>query len=136
MSGSCTGHEDEVEDGKPLVRPTIRKELHEEGRDQAIDDEDLAPLFPLRISGPPQATSYGRIRTALIRVLVVANPVCMTWLSYWRLVAGHRPQLRIPQTAPEVGHAAMVRRIARLRLGLTAHDVVVAVVHTPSGELG
>ena len=30
------------EDDKPLVRPTTRKEPHEEVRDQAIDDEDLA----------------------------------------------------------------------------------------------
>ena len=34
--------EDEGEDDKPLVRPTTRKEPHEEVRDQAIDDEDLA----------------------------------------------------------------------------------------------
>ena len=32
-------HEDE--DDKLLVRPTTRKEPHEEGRDQAIDDEDF-----------------------------------------------------------------------------------------------
>ena len=37
-------HEDEGEDDKPLVRPTTRKEPLEEGRDQTIDDEDLAPL--------------------------------------------------------------------------------------------
>ena len=39
-------HEDEDEDDKPLVRPASRKEPLEEGRDQAIDDEDLAPLVP------------------------------------------------------------------------------------------
>ena len=39
-------HDDEDEDGKPLVRPASRKEPFEEGRDQAIDDEDLAPLVP------------------------------------------------------------------------------------------
>ena len=44
-------HEDEDEDDKPLVRPTTRKEPLEEGRDQAIDDEDLAPLVPSR---PPE----------------------------------------------------------------------------------
>ena len=48
-------HEDEDEDDKPLVRPTTRKEPLEEGRDQAIDDEDPAPLVPLRPSRPPQA---------------------------------------------------------------------------------
>ena len=48
-------HEDGDEDDKPLVRPTSRKEPLEEGRDQAIDDEDLAPLVPPRPSRPPQA---------------------------------------------------------------------------------
>ena len=47
-------HEDEDEDDKPLVRPTRRKEPLEEGRDQAIDDEDLAPLIPPRPSRPPE----------------------------------------------------------------------------------
>ena len=42
-------HEDEDEDDKPLVRPTTRKEPHKEGRDQAIHDEDLAPLVPPRL---------------------------------------------------------------------------------------
>ena len=51
-------HENEDEDDKPLVRPTTRKEPLEEGRDQAIDDEDLAPdlLRPhsdRRKRGPP-----------------------------------------------------------------------------------
>ena len=36
LSGSCTGHEDEDEDDKPLIRPTTRKEPLEEGRDQAV----------------------------------------------------------------------------------------------------
>ena len=48
-------HEDEDEDDKPLVRPASRKEPLEEGRDQAIDDEDLAPLVAPRPSRPPQA---------------------------------------------------------------------------------
>ena len=48
-------HEDEDEDDKPLVNPTTRKEPLEEGRDQTIDDEDLAPLVPPRPSRPPQA---------------------------------------------------------------------------------
>ena len=60
-------HEDEDEDDKHLVRPTTRKEPHEEGRDQDIDDEDLAPLVPSR---PPQAAQrqkkkdhqYGKIQ--------------------------------------------------------------------------
>ena len=39
-------HEDEDEDDKPLVRATTTKEPLEEGRDQTIDDEDLAPLVP------------------------------------------------------------------------------------------
>ena len=39
-------HEDDDDDDKPVVRPTTRKESLEEGRDQAIDDEDLAPLVP------------------------------------------------------------------------------------------
>ena len=47
-------HEDEDEDNKPVVRPTTRKEPLEEGRDQAIDDEDLAPLVPWRPSRPPE----------------------------------------------------------------------------------
>ena len=47
--------EDEYEDDKPLVRPTTRKEPHEEGRDQAIADEDFAPLVPPKPSRPPQA---------------------------------------------------------------------------------
>ena len=38
----------------PLVRPTTRKEPLHEGRDQAIDDEDLAPLVPSRPSRPPE----------------------------------------------------------------------------------
>ena len=42
-------HEDEDEDDEPLVRPTTRP--LEEGRDQTIDDEDLAPLVPQR---PPE----------------------------------------------------------------------------------
>ena len=46
-------HEDEDEDAKPLVRPTTRKEPPEDGRDQAIDDEDLAPLVPSRLSRSP-----------------------------------------------------------------------------------
>ena len=41
-------HEDGDEDDQPLVRPTSRKEPLEEGRDQAIDDEDLTPLVPPR----------------------------------------------------------------------------------------
>ena len=44
-------HEDEDEDDKPLVRPTTRKEPLEEGRGQAIDDGDLAPLV---LSRPPE----------------------------------------------------------------------------------
>ena len=47
-------HEDKDEDDKPLVRPTARKEPLEEGRYQAIDDEDLAPLVLLKPSRPPQ----------------------------------------------------------------------------------
>ena len=47
-------HEDEDEDDTPLVRPTTRKEPLQEGRDQAIDDEDLAPLVPSRPSRPPE----------------------------------------------------------------------------------
>ena len=45
----------EEEDTQPHVRPTTRKEPLEEGRDQATDDEDLAPLVPSRPSRPPQA---------------------------------------------------------------------------------
>ena len=47
-------HEDEDEDDKPLARPATRKEPLEEGRDQAIDDEDHAPLVPPRPSRPLQ----------------------------------------------------------------------------------
>ena len=47
-------HEDEDEDDKPVVRPTTRKEPLEEGRDEAIDDEDLATLVPPRPSRPPE----------------------------------------------------------------------------------
>ena len=36
---------------KPLVHPTTRKEPLEDGRDQTIDDEDLAFLVPRR---PPE----------------------------------------------------------------------------------
>ena len=52
-----------------------------------------------------------------------------------RLVAGHRPRRQRDLTAVEVGHAAMVRHTARLRLGLTAHDEMVAAARTPSGRL-
>ena len=48
-------HGGEDEDDKPLVRPTKRKEPHEEGRNQAIDDEDFVLLVPPRLSRPPQA---------------------------------------------------------------------------------
>ena len=48
-------HEDEDEVDKPCVRPTTRKEPLEEGRDQAMDDEDLAPSP--RPSRLPQATA-------------------------------------------------------------------------------
>ena len=44
-------HEDEDENEKPLARLTSRKVSLEEGRGQAIDDEDVAPLFPSR---PPE----------------------------------------------------------------------------------
>ena len=51
--------------------------------------------------------------------------------------------LRIPQgktqrdlAAPKVGHVAMVRSIACLRLGLTAHDEAGAAAHTLSRRLG
>ena len=47
-------HEDEDENEKPLVRLTSRKESVEEGRGQAIDDEDVAPLVPSRHSRPPE----------------------------------------------------------------------------------
>ena len=47
-------HEDEDEDDKPLARPATRKEPLEEGRDQAIEDEDHAPLVPPRPSRPLQ----------------------------------------------------------------------------------
>ena len=47
-------NEDEDEDDKPLVRPTSRKEPLEEGRDQAIDDEDFVLMVPSRLSRPPQ----------------------------------------------------------------------------------
>ena len=47
-------HEDEDENEKPLVRVTSRKESLEEGRGQAIDDEDVAPLVSLRPSRPPE----------------------------------------------------------------------------------
>ena len=46
-------HEDE--DDQPHVCPTTRKEPREEGRDQAMDDEDFAPLVRPRPSRPPQA---------------------------------------------------------------------------------
>ena len=48
-------HEDEDEDDQPHVRPTTRKAPREEGRDQAIDEKDFAPLVPPRNSRPPQA---------------------------------------------------------------------------------
>ena len=38
-------HEDEDDDHKPFARPTTRKEPLQEGRDQVIDDENLAPWF-------------------------------------------------------------------------------------------
>ena len=47
-------HEDEDENEKPLVRLTSRKKPLEEGRDQAIGDEGLAPLVPSRPSRPPE----------------------------------------------------------------------------------
>ena len=47
-------HEDEDEDDTPLVGPTTRKEPLEGGRDEAIDDEDLAPLVLPRPSRPPE----------------------------------------------------------------------------------
>ena len=40
----------EDEHDQPLVRPATRKEPLEEGRDQATDDGDLAPLVPPRPS--------------------------------------------------------------------------------------
>ena len=39
-------HEDEDEDEKRFERPTTRKEPLEEGRDQVIDDKNLAVWFP------------------------------------------------------------------------------------------
>ena len=54
--------EDEDEDDKPLVRPTQRKEALEKGRDQAIDDEDFAPLVSPRPSRLPQAAQRQKRR--------------------------------------------------------------------------
>ena len=54
-------HVDEDEDDKPLVRPASRKELAEERRDPATDDEDLLPLIPpRRHSAAPVRKRKGR----------------------------------------------------------------------------
>ena len=50
------------EDDRPLFRPTPGKEPLEEGCDQAIDDEDLAPLVLPRPSRPPQAAQRQKRR--------------------------------------------------------------------------
>ena len=54
------------------------------------------------------------------------------------LVAGHIPEGETQRdlTALEVGLVAMVRRIARLHLGLTAQDEVAAAAPPPGGGLG
>ena len=49
-------HEDGDEDDKQLVRPALKREPLEEGRDQATDDVDLVPLVPSKPSRPPHAT--------------------------------------------------------------------------------
>ena len=51
-------HEDEDEDDQPFVQPAPRKELAEERRDPATDDEDLPPLLP-RLQ-PPAAPERKR----------------------------------------------------------------------------
>ena len=52
-------HEDEDEDDKPL----------EEGRDQAIDDEDLAPLVPSR---PPETAQRQKVKGPPVRQDAIA----------------------------------------------------------------
>ena len=44
------------------LAPASRKEPLEEGRNQAIHDEDLAPLVPPRPSRPPQAAQRQKKR--------------------------------------------------------------------------
>ena len=51
-------HEEEDEDYIPLVRPTKRNEPHEEGCDQAVDDED----FALLVSSRPLETAHQQKR--------------------------------------------------------------------------
>ena len=88
----------------------------------------------------PQTASGGDLPTAeeLQQIGDVAG--ILSWSDLWQATVSG---LRIPQgeiqrdlTALEVGHVAMVRRIARLRLGLAAHDEPGTVAHTPRRRLG
>ena len=66
----------------------------------------------------------------------VASPVSVTWSSYLATVRDLRilqVETQRDSTVLKVGHAAVARRIARPRLGLTPQHEVVAAAHTPSG---
>ena len=87
--------------------------------------------------------SWEPVRSALIRLFGGGQPllrdVAVVHADLWQAIRG----LRIPQgeiqrdlSAPEVEHVAIMRRIARLRLGLTAHDEAkVLEVHASYVEL-
>ena len=80
------------------------------------------------------------VRVALVHVLNGDQPLLRVPADLWEAtVYGPRiPQSEIQRdlTAPEVGYVAMVRRFARLRLGLTAHDEAGAAAHTLCRGLG
>ena len=96
-------HEDEDEDDKPLVRPTTRKEPLEEGRDQSIDDEDLACT-----SGSSETfeTSSGHTATEAKGTTSMAGSNCYTGTrGVKRLARANRGDLDFGQKGRRVKHS-------------------------------
>ena len=81
------------------------------------------------------------LRTAIIRVLDGGQPrlrdlvfiLADLWQATVRDLRILQVETQRDSTVLEFGHAAVVRRIARQRLGLTPQHEVVAAAHTPSG---
>ena len=81
------------------------------------------------------------LRTAIIRVLDGGQPrlrdLVFIPADLWQATVCDLRILQVEtqrdSTVLKVGHAAVVRRIARPRLGLTPQHEVVAAAHTPSG---
>ena len=109
--------------------------------------ESTLPRTSCSRSAVLQVSSRGSVLVsccvpALIRVLGGGQPllrdVVKVPADLWQAtVRDHRiPQGDTQRDLPALEVGRMVRRIAILRLGLTAHDEVVAVARTPSGEPG